>query len=424
MNPKSTATRRLLPWLASCLVAIGSLLAPAPAHAQPSPNAPDRLTYQGFLVDANGVALGNTAPRNYDIIFRIYNDPNAGQVLWAEQQTVTVDRGNFSVILGEGIAIAGPPAEPRPALSSIFRGASASERYVALTVRGIGPNNGNADIMPRLRFLASPYAFLAQQATKIVKADGTDLLFANNSALTLDGSLGVRGGNSIELGAGIAGKEANAGRISYGGLTPNTLDIVGGGTSKTNRQVRVWAEGGTTFDGPVSAPSFSGYGIIPVGCIVMWSGSIQAVPDGWALCDGSSGTPDLRSRFIVGASGAQGPAGLTARAQNAIGGGETITLTVGQLPAHTHVVTGQTAEDGVHSHGFWDDFFAENQNGGSSVGSKATDYDNRTFASRDVTDAAGSHRHAFTATSQPTGSGSAVAIMPPFYAMAFIMRVR
>ena len=37
------------------------------------------------------------------------------------------------------------------------------------------------------------------------------------------------------------------------------------------------------------------------GLIVMWSGAIAEIPPGWALCDGTQGTPDLRDRFIVGA---------------------------------------------------------------------------------------------------------------------------
>ena len=42
------------------------------------------------------------------------------------------------------------------------------------------------------------------------------------------------------------------------------------------------------------------YGV-PRGVIVMWSGSIADIPQGWALCDGTNGTPDLRDRFVVGA---------------------------------------------------------------------------------------------------------------------------
>lgn len=37
------------------------------------------------------------------------------------------------------------------------------------------------------------------------------------------------------------------------------------------------------------------------GMILMWSGSIFAIPDGWHLCDGTVGTPDLRNRFVPGA---------------------------------------------------------------------------------------------------------------------------
>ena len=39
--------------------------------------------------------------------------------------------------------------------------------------------------------------------------------------------------------------------------------------------------------------------LVPTGIISMWSGSIAKIPAGWALCDGSNGTPDLRDRFIV-----------------------------------------------------------------------------------------------------------------------------
>ena len=40
---------------------------------------------------------------------------------------------------------------------------------------------------------------------------------------------------------------------------------------------------------------------LPAGAIVMWSGSLDAVPEGWVLCDGDNGTPDLSGRFLVGA---------------------------------------------------------------------------------------------------------------------------
>lgn len=229
--------------------------------AQANGNPPERLTYQGFLVDGNGVALGNIAPKNYDVIFRIFNHETAdasGNLLWGEQQTVTVDKGYFSVLLGEGAAVGGVP---RPDLSTLFRGPNASDRYVGITVKGIGSGgNPDVDILPRLRLLSSPYAFLAQNAVKLVQNTGADLLTSIGNVVWVNGGMGVTANNTLEFGAGVAGKEGSAGRIGYATFTPGALDIVGAGTQGNNRKVKVWAEGGMTVGGPLSASSFSGDG--------------------------------------------------------------------------------------------------------------------------------------------------------------------
>jgi len=69
-------------------------------------------------------------------------------------------------------------------------------------------------------------------------------------------------------------------------------------------------------------------GSIPSGMIAMWSGSIATIPDGWSLCNGSNGTPDLRSRFIVGAG--------SSYSVHSSGGQTTVTLSVSQMPGHNH----------------------------------------------------------------------------------------
>ena len=70
--------------------------------------------------------------------------------------------------------------------------------------------------------------------------------------------------------------------------------------------------------GIVTATKFVGDGAdltgivtIPTGVIVMWSGT--TIPSGWALCDGTNSTPDLRNRFIVGANDAS-KTGITTQA--------------------------------------------------------------------------------------------------------------
>ena len=94
-------------------------------------------------------------------------------------------------------------------------------------------------------------------------------------------------------------------------------------------------------------------GTIPVGGIIMWSGSIVSIPTGWALCNGSSSTPDLRNRFIVGAhSGAgtgitstTGPGISTNTATNPnytpgnTGGETSHQLTIAELASHNHQLT-------------------------------------------------------------------------------------
>ena len=51
--------------------------------------------------------------------------------------------------------------------------------------------------------------------------------------------------------------------------------------------------------------------LLPRGCILLWSGAADAIPAGFALCDGENGTPDLRGRFVVGAGNSDYPVGAT-----------------------------------------------------------------------------------------------------------------
>ena len=62
--------------------------------------------------------------------------------------------------------------------------------------------------------------------------------------------------------------------------------------------------------------------LIPTGIISMWSGALNAIPSGWALCNGENGTPDLRDKFVVGAGGNYG-VGATGGAASASVSGNT-----------------------------------------------------------------------------------------------------
>ncbi|MFM9908118.1 MAG: hypothetical protein ACKVOW_02145 [Chitinophagaceae bacterium] len=72
-----------------------------------------------------------------------------------------------------------------------------------------------------------------------------------NALVEVNGKMEIQGSNTLEFGAGIAGKEINAGKIGYNSFATDALSIVGSGTTAANRKIYVFAEGGTTINGPV-----------------------------------------------------------------------------------------------------------------------------------------------------------------------------
>jgi hypothetical protein len=165
-------------------------------------NPPERMTYQGYLVDGNGAALAPTVPANYDIVFRIYNVKSGGVALWAEQQTVTVDKGYFSVLLGEGATTA--TGESKDKLSEAFKGADISDRFIGITVGGLSGSGVDVEIAPRLRLVTSPFAFTATQATRLTDGAGNSNFFKDGASLKLGAgatptlTLPEAGGASLE----------------------------------------------------------------------------------------------------------------------------------------------------------------------------------------------------------------------------------
>lgn len=76
----------------------------------------------------------------------------------------------------------------------------------------------------------------------------------------------------------------------------------------------------------------SGGESLPIGSVIMWVGTLETIPTGWHLCNGEDGTFDLRGMFILGAGGKY--------SLGDEGGSEEVTLTVEQMPAHSHAIKG------------------------------------------------------------------------------------
>lgn len=89
--------------------------------------------------------------------------------------------------------------------------------------------------------------------------------------------------------------------------------------------------------------------LMPKGAIVMWSGAITAIPKGWALCDGTNGTPNLSGRFIVGVG--KSSDGDTDYQLNTTGGEEKVLLKANEcaLPKHRHGLDPQKIQQGTKS---------------------------------------------------------------------------
>lgn len=181
-----------------------------------------------------------------------------------------------------------------------------------------------------------------------------------------------------------------------------TIASAGGGTSvSVGRNIRriVYSDGtNITFaDNSVDA-----------GVICLWSGSIATIPTGWALCDGTNGTPDLRDRFVVGAG--------STYAVGATGGSATVTLSEANLPSHSHTFSGTTSSDGAHTH----TFTVVNT---SALTSGSVPGTLQGSATTNTTDSAGAHTHTFSGTTSSVGSGTSVENRPPYYALAYIMKL-
>lgn len=139
---------------------------------------------------------------------------------------------------------------------------------------------------------------------------------------------------------------------------------------------------------------------VPSGVIVLWSGLISAIPAGWYLCNGQNGTPDLRDRFVVGAGSTYSPYNYGG-SKDAVVVEHTHTATSTQV-AHNHTVSSAT------------------NNTGYTVGAYGNPSNFAIYGGYTATTS--SATPAITTTVNSTGSSGTNANLPPYYALAYIMK--
>jgi hypothetical protein len=175
----------------------------------------------------------------------------------------------------------------------------------------------------------------------------------------------------------------------------SALPVASGGTG-----INSVGTAGNVLTSTGSAWASTAVGFIPSGGIIMWSGSIASIPAGWYLCDGLNSTPDLRDRFVVGA-GTTYAVNATGGSPNAIVVSHTHTASVTD-PGHSHTTTiNSTNNQGAGpATSFWSD--------GSVQGTG-------TFTTSTNTTG-------ITVGISTTGSSATNANLPPYYALAYIMK--
>lgn len=282
------------------------------------------FTYQGRLTDG-----GNPASGPYDLLLYIFDNEIGGSQVGSaiSLSNVSVTDGLFTVQLDFG--------------SSAFAG---NALWLEISVRPSGGTITYPPLSPRQELTPTPYAIYAQNGGDLslpfagsVSSGSEALSITNtgsgraglfeiiNSGSVKEAMAAVTNGNGdavkgYSTGLGRAGRFllVNINNVSpaleatTNGMGPAGLFEI---NNANNNQAAVHATtsgGGYAglFEGQVkSVVGGHAFYMVPQGAIIMWSGPLSNIPDGWGLCDGTNGTPDLRERFIQGWTDGVDPGG-------------------------------------------------------------------------------------------------------------------
>jgi len=246
-------------------------------------------------------------------------------------------------------------------------------------------------------------------ASVLLSPVGNGVTFFDNNGIPLNGGLiyTYQAGSSTPLATYTtnSGTVANSNPIVLGtnGISPNEIWLQTGFSYKfviqTSTGVTI-----QTLDNiyPILQTAPASSSNVPSGLIAIWSGSTGSIPSGWLLCNGTNGTPDLRNSFILGAGNSYS-VGQTGGSADSI------------LPSHTHTASStSTVTDPGHFH----NILAES--GGAGAGSGKLELSSQTVSGpvtqSAVTGVTVATTNA-TAGVSPTGGN-----MPPYYALAYIMK--
>ena len=260
--------------------------------------------------------------------------------------------------------------------------------------------NDNLHVSGNVR-IAGVSTFLNSNLFVGISTFSSNVQINNNANITgvttFGSSIRVVGVSTFANNLTVSGTSTLTGNVSAGASITSVGDIVAGASAK-----------------------FKGFGTIPIGGIIMWSGVIATIPVGWALCDGNNGTPNLTERFVVGAGSIDNTtvAGSTAYSPGAQGGFNFVELSTSEIPGHTHPIVIPSTSVSVSPTSVTTSVTSTTASNGTqgiaqTVVTSVTATNSTLSASFAYTGSTGSNN---------TSTVSAHENRPPYYALAFIMR--
>ena len=221
----------------------------------------------------------------------------------------------------------------------------------------------------------------------------------------------------------ITSKSINAGSGQFNDISLNTINATSHiTTTATITALDLTATNNVSVGSSVTAGSFYGDGsnltgieAFVKGMIILWYGNTNNIPNGFALCDGTNDTPDLRDKFVVGAGSAYTP-------------GDTGGSADATLVSHSHT-TNSTIEEGSSTTKSLTGSVRRISEGyrvsgtASGVFTKVNDPNNPVTGAASNSPVAGftfdgTHRHG----TDTQGSSGTNANLPPYHALCYIMK--
>ena len=288
---------------------------------------------------------------------QLAGDPNveSERILVGLERELRVDMGNDSLRLHDGVKVGGYEFLNRDQSFALFQprsleldGFNFGSQEKGILVR-VGPASykiRRITVDSAQLAVTNPRGTLGDIHINLLETISTNHIWTGAHQFTqpIDASGGVVGNVTGNLTGDSAG--THTGNV-IGDATGNHTGSFTGDVD--TRGAILLMDDGQIPENYIDPQAFINRGV-PYGTIIMWSGDESNIPETWALCDGTNGTPDLRERFILAA-------GAT-NAAHTVGGSDSITVTGTIEPGgeHTHSLTvaGHVlteAEIPAHDHG-------------------------------------------------------------------------